>query len=62
MGVSSTLVYVHIGEHTGVWFLDLKTGSGSVGQGEPPTKADVVMKMDSSDFSKMFSGNLSPWQ
>ncbi|XP_004561932.1 hydroxysteroid dehydrogenase-like protein 2 [Maylandia zebra] len=48
------------GEHTGVWFLDLKTGSGSVGQGEPPTKADVVMKMDSSDFSKMFSGKLKP--
>ncbi|XP_039856505.1 hydroxysteroid dehydrogenase-like protein 2 [Simochromis diagramma] len=48
------------GEHTGVWFLDLKTGSGSVGQGEPPTKADVVMKLDSSDFSKMFSGKLKP--
>lgn len=48
------------GEHTGVWFLDLKTGSGSVGQGEPPAKADVVMKMDSSDFSKMFSGQLKP--
>ncbi|XP_063321000.1 hydroxysteroid dehydrogenase-like protein 2 [Pelmatolapia mariae] len=48
------------GEHTGVWFLDLKTGSGSVGQGEPPAKADVVMKMDSSDFSEMFSGKLKP--
>ncbi|XP_003440257.1 hydroxysteroid dehydrogenase-like protein 2 [Oreochromis niloticus] len=48
------------GDHTGVWFLDLKTGSGSVGQGEPPAKADVVMKMDSSDFSKMFSGQLKP--
>lgn len=48
------------GEHTGIWFLDLKTGSGSVGQGEPPTKADVVMKMDSSDFSRMFSGKLKP--
>lgn len=48
------------GEHTGVWFLDLKTGSGSVGQGEPPARADVVMKMDSSDFSKMFSGKLKP--
>lgn len=48
------------GEHTGIWFLDLKTGSGSVGQGEPPAKADVVMKMDSSDFSKMFSGQLKP--
>ncbi|XP_030598559.1 hydroxysteroid dehydrogenase-like protein 2 [Archocentrus centrarchus] len=48
------------GEHTGIWFLDLKNGSGSVGQGEPPAKADVVMKMDSSDFSKMFSGKLKP--
>ncbi|CAI5666104.1 unnamed protein product [Oreochromis niloticus] len=49
-----------LSEHTGIWFLDLKTGSGSVGQGEPPAKADVVMKMDSSDFSKMFSGQLKP--
>uniref|UniRef100_A0A3Q3AHX6 Hydroxysteroid dehydrogenase-like protein 2 n=1 Tax=Kryptolebias marmoratus TaxID=37003 RepID=A0A3Q3AHX6_KRYMA len=48
------------GEHTGVWFLDLKSGSGTAGEGEPPSKADVVMMMDSSDFSKMFSGNLKP--
>lgn len=48
------------GEHSGVWFLDLKSGSGSVGQGESPVKADVVMKMDSSDFSKMFAGKLKP--
>ncbi|KAM9306419.1 hydroxysteroid dehydrogenase-like protein 2 [Pholidichthys leucotaenia] len=48
------------GEHEGVWFLDLKSGSGSVGQGQPPVKADVIMKMDSSDFSKMFSGKLKP--
>lgn len=44
------------GEHSGVWFLDLKSGSGSAGKGEPPVKADVVMTMDSSDFTKMFSG------
>uniref|UniRef100_A0A1A7XI81 Hydroxysteroid dehydrogenase-like protein 2 n=1 Tax=Iconisemion striatum TaxID=60296 RepID=A0A1A7XI81_9TELE len=49
-----------LGEHSGVWFLDLKSGSGSAGQGEPPTKADVVMTMDSSDFNKMFSGKLKP--
>ncbi|XP_008303692.1 hydroxysteroid dehydrogenase-like protein 2 [Stegastes partitus] len=48
------------GEHSGVWFLDLKSGSGSAGQGQPPVKPDVVMTMDSSDFSKMFSGNLKP--
>lgn len=44
------------GEHGGVWFLDLKSGSGSTGKGQPPVKADVVMTMDSADFSKMFSG------
>uniref|UniRef100_A0A665TTK7 Hydroxysteroid dehydrogenase-like protein 2 n=1 Tax=Echeneis naucrates TaxID=173247 RepID=A0A665TTK7_ECHNA len=48
------------GEHGGVWFLDLKSGSGSTGRGEPAAKADVVMTMDSSDFSKMFSGKLKP--
>jgi len=48
------------GEHEGVWFLDLKSGSGSAGQGQAPVKADVVMAMDSSDFSKMFSGKLKP--
>uniref|UniRef100_A0A674MG14 Hydroxysteroid dehydrogenase-like protein 2 n=1 Tax=Takifugu rubripes TaxID=31033 RepID=A0A674MG14_TAKRU len=48
------------GEHAGVWFLDLKSGAGSVGHGEPSVKADVIMKMDSSDFSKMFAGKLKP--
>ncbi|XP_037607740.1 hydroxysteroid dehydrogenase-like protein 2 [Sebastes umbrosus] len=48
------------GEHEGIWFLDLKSGSGSAGQGEPPVQADVVMTMDSGDFSKMFAGKLKP--
>uniref|UniRef100_A0A3Q3XGA0 Hydroxysteroid dehydrogenase-like protein 2 n=1 Tax=Mola mola TaxID=94237 RepID=A0A3Q3XGA0_MOLML len=48
------------GEHGGVWFLDLKSGSGNAGQGQPPAKADVVMSMDSRDFSKMFAGKLKP--
>lgn len=48
------------GEHAGVWFLDLKSGSGSTGQGQPPVKADVIMTMSSSDFSKMFGGKLKP--
>lgn len=29
-----------------------------MGPGEPSGKADVIMKMDSSDFSKMFAGEL----
>ncbi|XP_034534224.1 hydroxysteroid dehydrogenase-like protein 2 [Notolabrus celidotus] len=48
------------GEHEGVWFLDLKSGSGTAGQGQPPVKADVIMTMDSNDFSKMFAGQLKP--
>ncbi|XP_023816475.1 hydroxysteroid dehydrogenase-like protein 2 [Oryzias latipes] len=48
------------GEHAGVWFLDLKSGSGSAGKGDPSLKADVVMKMDSGDFNKMFAGKLKP--
>ncbi|XP_029941391.1 hydroxysteroid dehydrogenase-like protein 2 [Salarias fasciatus] len=48
------------GEHAGVWFLDLKSGSGSAGQGPPPSKADVIMTMSSADFSKMFAGKLKP--
>ncbi|KAM6902014.1 hydroxysteroid dehydrogenase-like protein 2 [Lycodopsis pacificus] len=48
------------GEHEGLWFLDLKSGSGHAGQGQSPVKADVVMTMDSGDFSKMFAGKLKP--
>ncbi|XP_077479778.1 hydroxysteroid dehydrogenase-like protein 2 [Stigmatopora argus] len=48
------------GEHPGVWFLDLKSGSGSAGRGEPQDPPDVVMTMDSGDFGKMFAGKLKP--
>ncbi|AWP14769.1 putative hydroxysteroid dehydrogenase-like protein 2 [Scophthalmus maximus] len=48
------------GEHGGIWFLDLKSGSGRAGPGQPPIKADVVMTMDSKDFTKMFAGKLKP--
>ncbi|XP_077441805.1 hydroxysteroid dehydrogenase-like protein 2 [Vanacampus margaritifer] len=48
------------GEHAGVWFLDLKNGTGGAGRGQPDADPDVVMTMDSSDFSKMFAGKLKP--
>ncbi|XP_068423073.1 hydroxysteroid dehydrogenase-like protein 2 [Clinocottus analis] len=48
------------GPNEGVWFLDLKSGAGQAGRGQPPVKADVVMTMDSGDFSKMFAGKLKP--
>ncbi|XP_062869949.1 hydroxysteroid dehydrogenase-like protein 2 [Trichomycterus rosablanca] len=48
------------GEHPGIWYIDLKNDSGSAGSGEPSGKADVVMSMDSADFTKMFTGKLKP--
>ncbi|KAA0703776.1 Hydroxysteroid dehydrogenase-like protein 2 [Triplophysa tibetana] len=48
------------GEHAGVWYIDLKNDAGCAGSGEPPVKADVVMTMDSADFTKMFAGKLKP--
>ncbi|XP_008829355.1 hydroxysteroid dehydrogenase-like protein 2 [Nannospalax galili] len=48
------------GEDGGMWFLDLKSKGGNVGQGEPASQADVVMSMTTDDFVKMFSGKLKP--
>lgn len=48
------------GAEEGVWFIDLKNGSGSVGQGEPPSEAGCTMTMNSEDFAKMFAGQLKP--
>lgn len=45
-----------LGEHAGVWYVDLKNNAGGAGSGEPPVKADVEMSLDSDDFIKMFKG------
>lgn len=43
------------------WYIDMKTGSGSVGQGEPPgAKAQCTMTMSKKDFQSMFAGKLKP--
>lgn len=47
------------GNHSGTWYLDLKNGSGSIGQGEPASGADCTMGMDSSLFEDMFAGKAS---
>ncbi|CAB3977595.1 Hypothetical predicted protein [Paramuricea clavata] len=49
----------NVTEH-GAWFLDLKTGSGDAGQGEPPTAADVTFSLDKENFVAMFTGKLKP--
>lgn len=48
------------GAEEGVWYLDLKNGSGSVGQNEPASDPGCTMTMDSADFVKMFAGQLKP--
>lgn len=48
------------GEEAGVWFADLKNGTGKVGKGKPPVDADATLTMDSKHFFDMFSGKLKP--
>ncbi|NXK86842.1 HSDL2 protein, partial [Formicarius rufipectus] len=48
------------GDGGGMWYIDLKTKTGSAGFGKPPVTADVVMSMSSADFVKMFTGKLKP--
>ncbi|XP_058813525.1 hydroxysteroid dehydrogenase-like protein 2 isoform X2 [Topomyia yanbarensis] len=48
------------GEESGIWFADLKNGTGKVGKGKPPVDADATLTMDSKHFFDMFSGKLKP--
>ncbi|XP_052870920.1 hydroxysteroid dehydrogenase-like protein 2 [Anopheles cruzii] len=48
------------GEEAGIWFADLKSGTGKVGKGSPPGTADAVLTMDSKHFFDMFTGKLKP--
>lgn len=44
----------------GLWYLDLKNGSGDAGQGESPSSPDVTFSLDKDSFIAMFSGKLKP--
>lgn len=48
------------GDQAGTWFLDLKTAPGKAGQGKPDFVPDATLTMDSSNFFKMFKGELKP--
>lgn len=48
------------GDEAGKWFIDLKNGTGSCGQGDPPSSADAHFTMSSENFFKMFTGSLKP--
>ncbi|XP_034112402.1 hydroxysteroid dehydrogenase-like protein 2 [Drosophila albomicans] len=46
------------GAEEGIWFLDLKNGTGACGTGAPPVAADATLTMNSNNFFDMFSGKL----
>lgn len=46
------------GAEPGTWYLDLKSGTGKVGKGEPGVPADATLTMDSKHFTAMFAGQL----
>ncbi|XP_075165285.1 hydroxysteroid dehydrogenase like 2 [Haematobia irritans] len=56
--VQSVYEFNITGDEKGTWFLDLKNGSGSCGQGSAPTKPDATLTMKSNNFVDMFEGRL----
>nr|XP_033339093.1 hydroxysteroid dehydrogenase-like protein 2 [Megalopta genalis] len=48
------------GDEEGTWYLDLRTGKGSTGKGEPNQPPDATLTMDSQNFFAMFTGKLNP--
>ncbi|ESP05632.1 hypothetical protein LOTGIDRAFT_205585 [Lottia gigantea] len=59
--INGTFQFNLSGDYPGTWYMDLKNGSGAVGEGEiPGGDATCTMSLDSTDFTKMFSGNLNP--
>jgi NAD(P)-dependent dehydrogenase (short-subunit alcohol dehydrogenase family)/putative sterol carrier protein len=48
------------GADEGQYFLDMKSGKGTVGKGAPPVKTDVTISVSGDDFIKLFNGKLSP--
>jgi putative sterol carrier protein len=54
-------IYLFLGEDAGTWYLDLKNGSGALGQGAyPGGDPDCTMTLDSALFTDMFAGKASP--
>ena len=44
----------------GKWFVDLKSGKGVVGEGDPDVKADVTVTLDKDIFLKIFNREVNP--
>jgi len=46
----------------GVWYLNLKTGDGTLAEGDKTSKADVTLTVGDEDFAQIVSGKLNPQQ
>ncbi|KAK6630861.1 hypothetical protein RUM44_003031 [Polyplax serrata] len=42
----------------GIWHIDLRTGKGHAGRGEPPVPPDATLTMNAKDFFDLFSGKM----
>lgn len=52
---------ISTGANKETWYVDMKTGTGSVGKGDPPSgKADVTFTSDPETFMDMFAGKIKP--
>ncbi|XP_034939768.1 hydroxysteroid dehydrogenase-like protein 2 [Chelonus insularis] len=48
------------GEKPDTWFLDLKSGNGTLEKGTPAQPADAILTMEYNNFFDMFTGKLKP--
>ena len=50
------------GKTAGQWFIDLKTGNGSITAGAPAGKPDCTLTVSDEDFAKIVSGKANAQQ
>ena len=56
--INAVFLFDIMGE--GKWFVDLKSGKGVVGEGDPDVKADVTVTLDKDIFLKIFNREVKP--
>ncbi|XP_074641527.1 hydroxysteroid dehydrogenase-like protein 2 [Tubulanus polymorphus] len=56
--VNGIIAFELSGAEAGEWYMDLKTGSGSIKQGKPASDPDCTFQMDSDNFIKIFKGEM----
>ncbi len=58
--IGAVFKFIIRGDNGGVFYLDLKNGEGSVGEGQPPGgNEDVTLTMNEDDLQSLFAGQTS---